>query len=94
MQLFYTGSGCYWVHYCAGGFPCEIVWTIIGGTNELDIRGARLTPHWYPIAIDMLATGRLPMNRIISHRLTPPDFQLGIDPVAGGGASIKLTLAP
>ena len=94
MQFFYTGSGCDWVHNCAGRFPCDIVWTIFGGTKELDIRGARLTPHCYPIAIDMLATGRLPMNRIITHRLTLPDFLLGVDLVASGGASIKLTLAP
>ena len=74
--------------------PVTVDWTIIGDTKELDIRGAHLSPHCYPIAIDMLAKGLLPMDQILTHRLPLENFQQGIDLVAAGDRSIKVTLAP
>ena len=58
-----------------------------------DIHGAHLSPHCYPIAIDMLAKGLLPMDQILTHRLPLENFQEGIDLVAGD-RSIKMSLAP
>jgi threonine dehydrogenase-like Zn-dependent dehydrogenase len=74
--------------------PVTVDWTIIGDTKELNIHGAHLGPYCYPIAIDMLAKGLLPMNQIITHQLPLADFQKGIDLVAGGERSIKVTLTP
>jgi len=74
--------------------PVTVDWTIIGDTKELTIHGAHLGPYCYPIAIDMLAKGLLPMNQIITHQLPLADFQKGIDLVAGGDRSIKVTLTP
>jgi threonine dehydrogenase-like Zn-dependent dehydrogenase len=74
--------------------PVTVDWTIIGDTKELDVRGAHLSPHCYPIAIDMLAKGLLPMDQILTHRLPLENFQQGIDLVAAGNRSIKVTLAP
>lgn len=74
--------------------PVTVDWTIIGDTKELDVRGAHLSPHCYPIAIDMLAKGLLPMDQILTHRLPLEDFQHGIDLVAAGDRSIKVSLAP
>ncbi len=74
--------------------PVTVDWTIIGDTKELDIHGAHLGPHCYPIAIDMLQKGLLPMDRILTHRLPLADFQAGIDLVAAGDRSIKVTLTP
>ena len=67
---------------------------ITGDTKELDIRGAHLSPHCYPIAIDMLAKGLLPMDQILTHRLPLENFHEGIDLVAAGDRSIKVSLAP
>jgi threonine dehydrogenase-like Zn-dependent dehydrogenase len=53
-----------------------------------------LGPHCYPIAIDMLRKGLLPMDYIISHQLPLTDFQKGIDLVAAGNQSVKVTLKP
>ena len=69
-------------------------WTIIGDTKELDVRGAHLSPHAYPIAIDMLEQDLLPMERIITHQLPLEEFQQGIDLVAAGDQSIKVLLIP
>jgi threonine dehydrogenase-like Zn-dependent dehydrogenase len=74
--------------------PVTADWTIIGDTKELNIRGSHLGPYCYPIAIDMLAKGLLPMDQIVTHRLPLAAFQEGIDMVASGDSSIKVALVP
>lgn len=74
--------------------PVTVDWTIIGDTKELNIHGSHLGPYCYPIAIDMLARGLLPMDQIITHQMPLADFQAGIDLVASGAQSIKVTLIP
>jgi threonine dehydrogenase-like Zn-dependent dehydrogenase len=74
--------------------PVTTDWTIIGDTKELNIHGAHLGPYCYPIAIDMLRKGLLPMDRIVTHELPLADFQRGIDLVASGKQSVKVTLLP
>jgi threonine dehydrogenase-like Zn-dependent dehydrogenase len=69
-------------------------WTIIGDTKELNVHGSHLGPYCYPIAIDMLRKGLLPMDYIISHELPLADFQHGIDLVEAGDKSVKVTLKP
>jgi threonine dehydrogenase-like Zn-dependent dehydrogenase len=74
--------------------PVTADWTIIGDTKELNIHGSHLGPYCYPIAIDMLMKGLLPMDTIISHQLPLEKFQEGIDLVAAGDKSVKVTLKP
>jgi len=74
--------------------PVTVDWTLIGDRKELNILGSHLGPRCYPIAIDMLAKGRLPMDRIISHTLPLSDFQHGIDLVRDGSRSVKVALMP
>ena len=74
--------------------PVTVDWTIIGDSKELNVHGAHLGPHCYPVAIRMLQEGRLPMDDIITHRMPLAKFQEGLDLVASGAASIKVTLEP
>ena len=74
--------------------PVTVDWTIIGDTKELNIHGSHLGPYCYPVAIKMLEERRLPMDRIVTHDLPLADFQKGIDLVASGKESIKVTLTP
>ncbi|MGI9435969.1 MAG: zinc-binding dehydrogenase [Geminicoccaceae bacterium] len=74
--------------------PVTVDWTIIGDSKELNIHGAHLGPHCYPVAIRMLQDGRLPMEDIITHRMTLDQYQEGLDLVASGGSSVKVTLEP
>jgi threonine dehydrogenase-like Zn-dependent dehydrogenase len=60
----------------------------------LTIHGSHLSPYCYPIAIDMLGKGLLPMDEIITHTLPLADFQQGIELVAAGTQSIKVALLP
>ena len=74
--------------------PVTVDWTIIGDTKELNIHGSHLSPHCYPIAIRMLEAGLLPMDKIMTHQLPLSDFQKGMDLVADGTQSVKVTLTP
>jgi threonine dehydrogenase-like Zn-dependent dehydrogenase len=42
----------------------------------------------------MIEQGRLPMDRIVTHKLPLGDFQRGIELVGEGTKSIKVTLVP
>ena len=74
--------------------PVTVDWTIIGDSKELNVHGSHLGPYCYPVAIRMLEEGRLPMDEIVTHRMPLEDFQKGIDLVASGETSVKVTLEP
>lgn len=74
--------------------PVTVDWTIIGDGKELNIHGAHLGPYCYPVAIRMLQQGLLPMDEIVTHQLPLERFQEGIDLVASGLTSVKVTLTP
>jgi threonine dehydrogenase-like Zn-dependent dehydrogenase len=74
--------------------PATVDWTIIGDQKELTIYGSHLSPYCYPIAMDMLAKGLLPMDQIITHRLPLASFKEGLDLVTEAQHSIKVVLQP
>jgi len=82
------------VEFSVMGEPVTVDWTIIGDTKELNIHGSHLGPYCYPIAIDMLQKGLLPIEQIVTHRLPLSSFQEGMDLVAAGQRSIKVMLVP
>lgn len=82
------------VEYGVFGSDVSVDWTIISDDKELDVRGAHLGPHCWPAAIRMLEQSRLPMEQICTHQLPLGDFQHGLDLVADGTASIKVSLLP
>jgi threonine dehydrogenase-like Zn-dependent dehydrogenase len=72
----------------------SVDWSIISDDKELDVRGAHLGPNCWPSAIRLIESGKLPMNDICTHQLPLSDFQRGLDLVASGRESIKVTLIP
>jgi threonine dehydrogenase-like Zn-dependent dehydrogenase len=74
--------------------PVTVDWTIIGDSKELNVHGSHLGPYCYPVAIRMLEEGRLPMKEIVTHRMPLEKFQEGLDAVASGLTSVKVTLEP
>ncbi|MCA9838672.1 MAG: alcohol dehydrogenase catalytic domain-containing protein [Trueperaceae bacterium] len=74
--------------------PVSVDWTIIGDSKELNIHGAHLGPYCYPVAMKMLLEGKLPIDEIVTHRLPLTDYQKGLDMVASGLSSVKVTLEP
>lgn len=72
----------------------SVDWSIISDDKELDVRGAHLGPNCWPSAIRLIESGGLPMNDICTHQLPLSNFQQGLDLVASGKESIKVTLIP
>jgi threonine dehydrogenase-like Zn-dependent dehydrogenase len=82
------------VEYSVFKDDVTVDWSIISDDKELDVRGAHLGPYCWPAAIRMIESGRLPLDRICSHQLPMADFQNGLDLVADGTKSIKVSLIP
>ncbi len=82
------------VEYSVFGSDVTVDWSIISDDKELDVLGAHLGPHCWPAAARMLESGRLPMDRIVTHQLPLAEFQKGLDLVADGTDSIKVALLP
>ena len=83
-----------YVEYGVFGSEASADWSIISDDKELDVLGAHLGPYCWPAAIRMLESGRLPMDDICSHQLPLSEFQTGLDMVADGTRSVKVTLIP
>ena len=83
-----------YVEYSVFGSDVSVDWSIISDDKELDVRGAHLGPDCWPAAIRMLESGRLPLDRICTHQVPLADFQKGLDLVASGKESIKVSLIP
>jgi threonine dehydrogenase-like Zn-dependent dehydrogenase len=82
------------VEYSVFGDDVTVDWSIISDDKELDVRGAHLGPHCWPAAIQMIEDGRLPMDRIVTHKLPLENFKDGLDLVADGHSSVKVSLIP
>jgi erythritol/L-threitol dehydrogenase len=82
------------VEYSVFKEDVTVDWSIISDDKELDVLGAHLGPHCWPAAIRMVESGRLPMDEICTHQLPLAEFQTGLDLVADGTESIKVSLIP
>jgi threonine dehydrogenase-like Zn-dependent dehydrogenase len=69
-------------------------WTIIGDSKELNIHGAHLGPYCYPLAIEMLLQGQVPVDEIVTHQLPLASYRKGFELVAAAQRSIKVMLVP
>lgn len=83
-----------YVEYGVFGSDVSVDWSIISDDKELDVLGAHLGPHCWPAAIRMIESGRLPMDEICTHQLPLEQFQEGLDMVAKGDQSVKVSLIP
>jgi erythritol/L-threitol dehydrogenase len=82
------------VEYSVFGSDVTVDWSIISDDKELDVRGAHLGPYCWPAAIRMIEEGELPMDRIVTHQLPLSEFKEGLDLVAEGKSSVKVSLIP
>ncbi|OGG55404.1 MAG: erythritol/L-threitol dehydrogenase [Candidatus Handelsmanbacteria bacterium RIFCSPLOWO2_12_FULL_64_10] len=69
-------------------------WTIIGDGKELNIHGAHLGPHCYPIAIDYIHRGLIDVDPIVTHQMPMEKYEEAIQMVHEGKDSIKVLLTP
>ncbi|HIA65639.1 TPA: erythritol/L-threitol dehydrogenase [Candidatus Poribacteria bacterium] len=74
--------------------PVTVDWTIIGDTKELNIHGAHLGPHAYPLAIDYIHRGMIDVGQIVTHQLSLEKYVEAFEMVQKGTDSIKVQLIP
>ena len=74
--------------------PVVADWTIIGDQKELNIHGSHLSPYCYPLAIDMLLKGQVPVGEIVTHAMPLERYEDAIELVTRGDESIKVMLVP
>ena len=55
------------VEFSVFGHETSADWSIIGDRKELDVRGAHLGPHCYPVAIDLIMRGKVTSDGIVTH---------------------------
>jgi len=82
------------VEFSVFGEPVTVDWTIIGDTKELDIRGSHLGPYCYPLAMDMLAKGQVPVDDIVTHALPLERYDEAFALAMGGEGALKVMLVP
>src|SRR6185436_11652754 len=83
-----------YVEYGVFGSDVSVDWSIISDDKELDVLGAHVGPSCWPAAIKMIESGVLPMDKICTHQLPLNEFQKGLDLVASGKESVKVSLIP
>ncbi|MCW2803252.1 MAG: zinc-binding dehydrogenase [Propionibacteriaceae bacterium] len=83
-----------YVEYSVFGSDVTVDWSIISDDKELNVLGAHLGPYCWPAAIRMIESGVLPMDKICTHQLPLAEFQKGLDLVASGKESVKVSLIP
>ena len=69
-------------------------WTIIGDTKELNIHGSHLGPYCYPLAMDMIIKGQVPVNDIVTHEFQLKQFGEAFQMVLNPTDSIKVAMKP
>lgn len=82
------------VEFSVMAAPSTVDWSIIGDQKELDIHGAHLSPYRYPLAIDYVATGKVNVDALISHRYPLTEFAQAIDTAHAAQGSCKVLLIP
>ena len=69
-------------------------YVVVQGRKELDILGAHLGPYCYPLAMDMLVKGQVPVDEIVTHAFPLDAYQTSLDMVHEAEVSIKVMLEP
>ncbi len=81
------------VEFSVFGADTTADWSIIGDRKELDVRGVHLGPYCYPIAIDLLARGKVTSRGIVTHGYALEQWDEAIA-VANSLDSIKVLMRP
>ena len=81
-------------YYIVAYYISYYIVTTIGDVKEVRIFGGHLGPHCWPKAIEMVASNRLPLEKIITHTYPLKEFEKGINMVMQSKDSIKVMLIP
>jgi threonine dehydrogenase-like Zn-dependent dehydrogenase len=75
--------------------PAIADWSIIGDRKELDVYGSHLGPYCYPLAIGYISTGKVKVDRIVTHKFPLSEFKKAFEYSEKGlDGAIKVVLVP
>ena len=80
------------MEYAVFGEKVTADWTVISDAKELEIRGGHLSPNTFPVAIEMIRTGEVPVDAIVTHKLELAEFERGLELVEKSAESCKVVL--
>ena len=82
------------VEFSVFGEPTTLDWSLIGEKKAISILGGHLSPHTYPIALDLLSTGRVKTDGMITGKYPLSDFANALKKTEDSSTSIKNLLIP
>lgn len=74
--------------------PVTLNWTVIGDAKELDLYGVSLSPDCFPPVIDLIASGALDTEGVVTHAFSLERFKDAFDVCLDGLKGIKVILKP
>jgi len=57
-----------------------------GQTKELSVLGSYIARNTFPLAVQVIESGRIPLDRLITHRIALRDIHSGLDKLRRGEA--------
>lgn len=82
------------VEFSVFGEATTVDWSIIGEKKAIEIRGAHISPYTYPVALDLLASGRVVTKGLITGVFKLTDFENARKKSEDASTSIKNLLVP
>lgn len=82
------------VEFSVFGAPVTLDWSLIGEKKAISILGGHLSPHTYPIALDLLSSGRVKTAGMITGTYPLSDFANALKKSEDTANSIKNLLIP
>lgn len=82
------------VEFSVFGEETTADWSVIGEKKEMQIRGAHISPHTYPFALDLLASGRVTAEGLVTGRFPLREFERALETAQDASVSIKNLLIP
>ena len=82
------------VEFSVFGAPTTTDWSVIGDKKAISILGAHISPHTYPIALELLRSGKVKTAGMITGKFPLSDFDQALAKAADTATSIKTLLLP
>ncbi|MDR1519595.1 MAG: alcohol dehydrogenase catalytic domain-containing protein [Planctomycetota bacterium] len=82
------------VEFSVFGSPATADWSVIGDKKAISILGAHISPRTYPIALELLRSGKVKTKGVITGRFPLADFDKALEKAADAATSLKVLLLP
>lgn len=82
------------VEFSVFGEATTVDWSVIGEKKAISILGGHLSPHTYPVALDLLSSGKVKTEGLITGKFPLTDFANALKKSEDTSTSIKNLLIP